>query len=147
MIPFKITVSCILQSKQQILLINEAQNGKNQWDIPAGEVKKGETVYQGILREVKEETSINIKKPKLRKIYKYMSDKNNYIHYLFHLKIDKNPTINKQDLDPDIKDLKWFSKNDVQKLLSKKAIEHKLAEARLKDFLNDSDKVYKVIEG
>jgi ADP-ribose pyrophosphatase YjhB (NUDIX family) len=50
----------VINSSNQILLIKR-KKGQTKWSIPSGYVAKNETIYQTIIREVKEETGIKIK--------------------------------------------------------------------------------------
>lgn len=47
----------VLNEKDEVLLINNPCKG---WEYPGGIVEVGETLPQGLIREVKEETGVNI---------------------------------------------------------------------------------------
>ncbi len=55
---------CIIYDKDKgILLEKRTDNGM--WCVPGGALELGETLEEGLRREVKEETSLNIHNPKL----------------------------------------------------------------------------------
>jgi ADP-ribose pyrophosphatase YjhB (NUDIX family) len=66
----------IIDKNNQILLQERVDNGK--WSLPGGGMDPGENVEQAIIREVKEETGLNVKVIKLTGIY---SDPNHVIAY------------------------------------------------------------------
>lgn len=57
--PEKYGVKCIIQSGNDVLCIKNTY-GKTGWTFPGGGVKKKETEYQAVIREVKEETGLTI---------------------------------------------------------------------------------------
>jgi len=61
----KVRVSGIIISNNQILLIHRKKEGKEYWVFPGGGVEEGETNKEAVVREVKEETSLEVNKVKL----------------------------------------------------------------------------------
>ncbi|NWF87595.1 NUDIX hydrolase [Candidatus Bathyarchaeota archaeon] len=59
-------VGAIIICNGQILLEKRKNEpGKGKWSIPGGLVDLGESLEQTVIREVKEETGLQVKKPKL----------------------------------------------------------------------------------
>jgi ADP-ribose pyrophosphatase len=59
-------VGAIIISDGQILLEKRKNEpGKGKWSIPGGKVDLGETARQTVIREVKEETGLEVERPKL----------------------------------------------------------------------------------
>ncbi len=62
-------VSTIISNAERKILIIKRALGNDvlpgYWDIPGGTLEDGEDPYDGAVREVKEETSLDIAKPKL----------------------------------------------------------------------------------
>ena len=56
---FKISVFGIIKNEENRVLLC-LRNDYNIWNLPGGGLEKGETPWQGIIREVKEETGLNI---------------------------------------------------------------------------------------
>ena len=54
-------VGAVIICNDKILLAKRgSEPGKNKWSIPGGLVKLGETVHDTVVREVKEETNLNV---------------------------------------------------------------------------------------
>lgn len=60
-----VRVSAIIIKANKILLIHRKKNGEEYWVFPGGGVEDNETQEQGIVREVKEETNLNVLKCRL----------------------------------------------------------------------------------
>tara|TARA_R100001443_G_scaffold24745_4_gene37354 strand:+ start:16987 stop:17391 length:405 start_codon:yes stop_codon:yes gene_type:complete len=54
----KIVAKAVIYVDEKILMLKKAKNSK--WDLPGGHLVKGETVLQGLKREIKEETGLYI---------------------------------------------------------------------------------------
>ena len=62
----KPTATLICTNKDDILLVKRAfEPGKGQWSLPGGFLELGETLEEGAIRELKEETNLNGKVIKL----------------------------------------------------------------------------------
>ena len=56
-----IGVGAVIMRNDQVLLVKRgSEPGKNQWSVPGGLVELGETVHDTVVREVKEETSLDV---------------------------------------------------------------------------------------
>ena len=69
----------IINSKGKILLAHN----NNTYQFPGGHLEDEETLDECITREMKEETGLNIKNPKLTGIYHWMTDDIRNIGYLY----------------------------------------------------------------
>lgn len=70
---------CIVIHKGKVLLV---KHNKGHWDFPKGHVEEGETEEQTAIREVKEETNVNVQ---------ILSDKKYKINYIITEKnVDKD---------------------------------------------------------
>ncbi len=55
-----VRVSAIIIRKGKVLLIRRRKPGKEYWVFPSGGVEDGETQEETLIREVKEETNLNV---------------------------------------------------------------------------------------
>ena len=72
--PKRIRAVAIIVNDGKVILMHRISHGKEYYVFPGGGVEDGETVEQAVLREVKEETSLEIKIKKL--LYRHILDDN-----------------------------------------------------------------------
>ena len=101
------------------ILLEKRKNepGKGKWSIPGGLVELGETIEQTVIREVKEETGLEVEKPKhIDVVDNVVRDDNSEIKYHFVI-IDyfvklKGGTLEARN---DAEELRWVPLTDVEK--------------------------------
>jgi mutator protein MutT len=70
----RIRAVAIIVNDNKILVIHRINNGKEYFVLPGGGVENGETVEQAVLREVQEETALEVKIEKM--LYHHTYDDN-----------------------------------------------------------------------
>ena len=106
----------VLSKKNEVLM--EKRSDCGWWGIPGGKIEVGETASEAIIREIKEETSINLKKnnlelmgiysnPKDGRILNYPDQQVHLIDIVFKIKLVKDHKI---ILSAESFDMKFFSK-------------------------------------
>ena len=83
---YHLTVLALVRDEQGHILITQRKADKEWaplcWEIPGGGVRAGESSFEAVLREVREETSLSLSKSQGRCIFTYRSDspaeQNNY---------------------------------------------------------------------
>lgn len=78
---FQIRVTGLLIEEGKILLVNQKVSPNRSWSLPGGRVEQGETLEQGIIRELFEETGLKVKVIKLL----YICDKTDANPPLLHI--------------------------------------------------------------
>ncbi len=78
-------VSCFIMYDGKILLLhrNENKSQGNRWGLPAGKVENGESIKNANVREVKEETGIDIEKENVDYLGETYHHHGNY-DFVFH---------------------------------------------------------------
>jgi 8-oxo-dGTP diphosphatase len=87
---------CIYQNKILLLHRHGHKSEGDKWGIPAGKVESNETLEQAMVRELQEETELNINQKQLNYLNKYYvkyPDKH-FIYHTFTTKFSKLPKIN-----------------------------------------------------
>ena len=95
----------VINNKDEILLIH---HNAGHWDFPKGHVEEGETEVQTAIREVKEETNIDVK---VNEEYRYStqySPKEDVIKEVVYF-LAKNISSNKVAQESEVSEVKWFN--------------------------------------
>ena len=112
----------IINDKDEILLVKNPRKG---WEFPGGIVEQGETVPQGLMREIKEESGVDVEVINIVGIYSNTKKKKGYNG------VEEIPTIVNIDFickyvsgelttsDESI-DVKWFSREEALKIVNPK---------------------------
>ena len=99
----------VINDKNEILLI---LHNAGHWDFPKGHVEDGETEVQTAIREVKEETNIDVEvNEEFRYSTKY-SPKEDVIKEVIYF-LARNISEDKQAQLEEVSEVKWFSMNDA----------------------------------
>lgn len=107
----KVIVGGVIEKDGKILLVQEAQErcyGK--WNIPAGHLDFNETIMQGAIREIKEETGCDVELTGVVSIQNRVLEDDIFITIIFSTKlINENIKYDKNE----ILDVKWYDYNDI----------------------------------
>ena len=78
---FQIRLTGILIEDEKILLVKQRVSSERSWSLPGGRLEHGESLEQGIIREMYEETGLNVKVKKLL----YVCEKTDAVPPLLHI--------------------------------------------------------------
>ena len=79
----ELTVLCLIQDKNRILLQNRVKEDWKGYTLPGGHVETGESFVDAVVREMKEETGLHITNPRLVGIKQFPIENGRYIVLLF----------------------------------------------------------------
>ena len=79
----ELTVLCLIENGDKLLLQNRVKNDWRGYTLPGGHVELGESFVDACVREVKEETNLDIKNPKLVGVKQFPGEAGRYIVFLF----------------------------------------------------------------
>ncbi len=82
----KIRVEAILMEEGKILLVQQEISEARNWSLPGGTLEAGESIEQGIKREMKEETGLDIAIEKLLYIGDRIEAEAHTVHLTFLVK-------------------------------------------------------------
>ena len=109
-------VGAIIINDNRILLEKRLNTpGKGKWSIPGGLLELGETIDQAVIREVKEETGLDVAKPLLVDVVDHIElDEKGKIKYHFVI-LDYFVSLESgiPKADSDAEDLKWITFSEV----------------------------------
>ncbi|MEH6626188.1 MAG: NUDIX hydrolase [Motiliproteus sp.] len=108
------TVACIIEDKGRFLFVEEYSNGKRVLNQPAGHLEANETLVEGVMREVLEETRWQVEITDLLGMYIYTPPHKNstYHRTCFVGRPVKEET--ERELDKDIIRTLWLSYEELQ---------------------------------
>lgn len=106
-----ISVSIALIKNGKILLAKRAvEPKKGKWDILGGFVEPGESVEQGVIREMKEETGLNVKVDEYLGSVPDIYDNRASLPLIFRVSLINEAQPVAQD---DVEELRWFSLTEI----------------------------------
>lgn len=100
---FNIRITGILIENNEILLVQQKLSDKRNWSLPGGRLERGETLSQGLIREMKEETGLDVEIIRMLYLCDVAASSNTILHITFLIKriggeielpsneFDKNP--------------------------------------------------------
>ena len=119
---FVILASPLIIKKGRILLVKRAKEPyRGYWGLPGGKVEAGEKPDHAVVREVKEETTLDFKNPKFINYFEhyYPDLKQHFFYLVFKGDVDGNI----EEISSRIKlcakeatEYGWFSKKDLKPL-------------------------------
>lgn len=112
-------VLILIQNTQGKILVQKRSKRKGgTYGLTSGHVNEGESSIHGIIRELKEELGIIVKKNEIKLIYSEVSEQNDVIYDLYYLKKDcetSNMILQKEEVEK----VMWLSVEEVQTLCSR----------------------------
>ena len=79
----ELTVLCLVRDGDKYLLQDRAKGDWTGFTLPGGHVEPGESIVDAVVREIKEETGLEIHSPKLCGVKHFPIDGGRYIVFLF----------------------------------------------------------------
>jgi len=89
-LPIASVEAVILEDDKFLFLRRKNEPVKGQWWFPGGRIRKGETLQEALVREVKEETGLTVTESKLVNVYSRIFDKRHDITIAYITKCKPN---------------------------------------------------------
>lgn len=125
----KIIVGGIIEKDNKILMVKEAKKkcyGK--WNVPAGHLEDGETIFEGAIREIFEETGCKVRLKNMLPIMSGELENTTFMIITFTTELlEEKISFNKEE----ILDVKWISKEELENMGCEDLIDEKLIKRTL----------------
>jgi len=114
----KVIVGAVIEKDGKYLLVQEAQEKcYKKWNIPAGHLDFNESIKQGAIREVKEETGCDVELNGILYIANRILEDDLFVMIIFSTKlINENIKYDKSE----ILDAQWFSYDEIMNQMDDK---------------------------
>ena len=84
----KVIVNVIIKQESKVLMVQEACGDvAGMWNFPAGHLDENENIFDGAIREAKEETGYDVKLTGLVHVQNVVYDNKHVIHFVFSAEI------------------------------------------------------------
>ena len=109
----ELTVLCLIQDGNRILLQNRVKEDWKGYTFPGGHVEPGESFVDAVVREMKEETGLDIIRPRLVGIKQFPIDNGRYIVLLFKATEFSGELVSSEEGDMEWIDLENISGTNI----------------------------------
>lgn len=79
----ELTVLCLIHNEDSYLLQDRVKEDWKGYTLPGGHIEPGESIVDAVVREMKEETGLTIKSPRLCGVKQFPIEGGRYIVFLF----------------------------------------------------------------
>lgn len=112
---FTIRVTGVLIENNSLLIVKQKLSDKRNWSLPGGKLERGESLEEGIIREMKEETGLDVKVKRMLYVCDVASSGYKLLHITFLLsKIGGELTLPTNEFDDNpIDDVKFVPIADL----------------------------------
>ena len=109
----ELTVLCMIQDGSRVLLQNRVKEDWKGYTFPGGHVEAGESFVDAVVREMKEETGLDILDPRLVGIKQFPIENGRYIVLLFKATKFRGDVISSEEGEMEWIELENLSKVNV----------------------------------
>jgi len=107
----ELTTLCLIHEGDRYLLQDRVKADWKGYTLPGGHVEPGESIVDSVIREMKEETGLTIRNPKLCGIKQFPIEGGRYIVFLFRTEEFEGELISSEEGK-----MHWVDKEDLSKV-------------------------------
>lgn len=102
---------CLVYQDTKILMQNRTKSDWKGYALPGGHIEPNESVVESVIREVKEETGLEIKNPTLCGIKQFPIENGRYMIFLFKTNEFSGTLVSSEEGE-----MSWVERSDISKL-------------------------------
>ena len=107
----ELTCLCLVTRGDDLLLQNRIKKDWRGYTLPGGHIEQGESFIDAVVREMKEETGLDIKNPKLCGIKQFPIEGGRYIVLLFKTEEFSGELVSSEEGQ-----MEWIPRSDLDKI-------------------------------
>lgn len=107
----ELTCLCMIYKEDRILLQNRIKNDWKGYTLPGGHIEPGESFVDAVIREMKEETGLDIFNPQLCGIKQFPIDGGRYIVLLYKTDEFEGELVSSEEGQ-----MEWICRKDLEKV-------------------------------
>ena len=104
----ELTTVCLIHQGETLLMQNRVKKDWHGWALPGGHIDPGESIVDSVIREMKEETGLTIRHPRLCGIKQFPIDGGRYLVFLFETE-EFEGTLRSSEEGP----VQWIRRSDL----------------------------------
>lgn len=129
----KVIAGCVIEKDNKILMVQEGLDFcYGEWNYPAGHVDEFENITESAIREVKEETGLDVKLTSVLPICETKLKNETHIIIRFVAEVIGGEI---QFDSKEILDVKWIDVKDIEKMTEKELRNYEVNKTILKDYI------------
>lgn len=107
----ELTVLCMITDGSRILLQNRIKKDWKGYTLPGGHIERDESIVDAVVREMKEETGLTIRHPRLCGVKQFPIDGGRYLVFLFRAEEFEGEVVSSEEGQ-----MEWVERADLPSL-------------------------------
>lgn len=132
---YNVSVSCILNFEEKMLMVQKVIQDKIYFSISNGDLNSQETIENAVIREVKSKTGVILENPTLVKIYQFIRNQTTAFDFLFYYNLSDWDVAKMKLQTGEVHKVRFFTKREIRILLEQRIYENTLSAMKMTDYL------------